>query len=105
MLKAVQITIVRIRGLHLRIVSFVKDCEKQLSEAEDCFKQCDIEIRMLPSSTKESVSRKVDALRKECESKRRQIANLKVQVERNDLLGGAAVWFCIFWIIVRHLVS
>ena len=77
------------------IVSFVKDCEKQLADAEDCFKQCDIEIRMLPPSIKTSVVQKVDTLRKECESKRRQLANMKNQVERNDLLGGAAVYYLI----------
>ena len=75
------------------IVSYVKDCEKQLADAEDCFKQCDIEIRMLPPSIKTSVVQKVDTLRKECESKRRQLANMKNQVERNDLLGGAAVYY------------
>lgn len=47
---------------------------------------------MLPSSTKASVVQKVETLRKECESKRRQLVNMKVQVERNDLLGGAAVF-------------
>ena len=73
------------------LVSFVGEVEKQLKEAEDCFKQCDIEIRMLPSSIKSSVTSKVEALRKECESKKRQVNNLKNQVERNDLLGGAAV--------------
>ena len=73
------------------LVSFVGEVEKQLKEAEDCFKQCDIEIRMLPSSIKSSVASKVEALRKECESKKRQVNNLKNQVERNDLLGGAAV--------------
>ena len=78
---------------YLWIVSFVKDCEKQLADAEDCFKQCDIEIRMLPPSIKTSVVQKVDTLRKECESKRRQLANMKNQVERNDLLGGAAVYY------------
>ena len=72
-------------------MSFVGEVEKQLKEAEDCFKQCDIEIRMLPSSIKSSVTSKVEALRKECESKKRQVNNLKNQVERNDLLGGAAV--------------
>lgn len=46
---------------------------------------------MLPSSIKASVVQKVETLRKECESKRRQLTNMKVQVERNDLLGGAAV--------------
>ena len=46
---------------------------------------------MLPSSIKSSVTSKVEALRKECESKKRQVNNLKNQVERNDLLGGAAV--------------
>jgi hypothetical protein len=75
----------------LILVSFVGEVEKQLKEAEDCFKQCDIEIRMLPSSIKSSVTSKVEALRKECESKKRQVNNLKNQVERNDLLGGAAV--------------
>ena len=75
----------------LILVSFVGEEEKQLKEAEDCFKQCDIEIRMLPSSIKSSVTSKVEALRKECESKKRQVNNLKNQVERNDLLGGAAV--------------
>lgn len=80
---------------YLWIVSFVKDCEKQLADAEDCFKQCDIEIRMLPPSIKTSVVQKVDTLRKECESKRRQLANMKNQVERNDLLGGAAVYYLI----------
>ena len=79
----------------LWIVSFVKDCEKQLADAEDCFKQCDIEIRMLPPSIKTSVVQKVDTLRKECESKRRQLANMKNQVERNDLLGGAAVFYLV----------
>ena len=74
----------------------MKECEKQLADAEDCFKQCDIEIRMLPSSIKASVVQKVDTLRKECESKRRQLANMKVQVERNDLLGGAAVSFSLY---------
>lgn len=77
----------------LNIVSFVGEVEKQLKEAEDCFKQCDIEIRMLPSSIKSSMTAKVEALRKECESKKRQVNNLKNQVERNDLLGGAAVWY------------
>ena len=75
----------------LILVSFVGEVEKQLKEAEDCFKQCDIEIRMLPSSIKSSVTSKVEALRKECESKKRQVNNLKNQVVRNDLLGGAAV--------------
>lgn len=73
------------------LVSFVGEVEKQLKEADDCFKQCDIEIRMLPSSQKASVVAKVEALRKEFESKKRQVTNLKTQVERNDLLGGAAV--------------
>ena len=48
---------------------------------------------MLPPSIKTSVVQKVDTLRKECESKRRQLANMKNQVERNDLLGGAAVYY------------
>ena len=74
--------------------------EKQLKEAEDCFKQCDIEIRMLPSSIKSSVTSKVETLRKECESKKRQVNNLKNQVERNDLLGGAAVCCIIVLMIV-----
>lgn len=73
------------------LVSFVGEVEKQLREADDCFKQCDIEIRMLPSSIKASVASKVETLRKECESKKRQVNNLKAQVERSDLLGGAAV--------------
>lgn len=90
-LKVALIMIVRKVMWSQYIVSFVKECEKQLADAEDCFKQCDIEIRMLPSSTKASVVQKVDTLRKECESKRRQLNNMKVQVERNDLLGGAAV--------------
>lgn len=78
----------------LRLVSFVKDCEKQLKEADDCFKQCDIETRMLPSSLKASVVQKVEALRKEYESKKRQLSNMKVQVERSELMGGGAVRFC-----------
>ena len=73
------------------LVSFVGEVEKQLKEADDCFKQCDIEIRMLPSSQKAAIVTKVEALRKEFESKKRQVNNLKTQVERNDLLGGAAV--------------
>lgn len=72
-------------------MSFVKECEKQLTEAEDCFKQCDIEIRMLPPSIRTTVVQNVDTLRKEAESKKRQLANMKVQVERNDLFAGAAV--------------
>lgn len=86
-------------------MSFVKECEKQLSEAEDCFKQCDIEIRMLPPSIKSSVVQKVDALRKEAESKRRQLANMKVQVERNDLFAGAAVTRLDYCLIRRLLAS
>ena len=73
------------------LVSFVGEVEKQLKEADDCFKQCDIEIRMLPSSQKAAIVTKVEALRKEFESKKRQVNNLKTQFERNDLLGGAAV--------------
>ena len=46
---------------------------------------------MLPSSIKSYVTSKVESLRKEFESKKRQVNNLKNQVERNDLLGGAAV--------------
>ena len=75
----------------LILVSFVGEVEKQFREADDCFKQCDIEIRMLPSSIKSSVASKVEALRKECESKKRQVNNLKAQMERSDLFGGAAV--------------
>ncbi|KAK8816948.1 vesicle transport V-snare 13 [Blastocystis sp. ATCC 50177/Nand II] len=71
-------------------LSFVKDCEKQLKEADDCFKQCDIETRMLPSSLKASIVQKVEALRKEYESKKRQLSNMKVQVERSELMGGGA---------------
>lgn len=76
-----------------------------MSEAEDCFKQCDIEIRMLPPSIKSSVVQKVDALRKEAESKRRQLANMKVQVERNDLFAGAAVTRLDYCLIRRLLAS
>ena len=93
LLKVVLIMIVTLSFSFFSIVSIVKECEKQLADADDCFKQCDIEIRMLSSSARTSVVQKVDALRKECESKRRQLNNMKVQVERNDLLGGAAVHF------------
>ena len=75
-----------------------------MSEAEDCFKQWDIEIRMLPPSIKSSVVQKVDALRKEAESKRRQLANMKVQVERNDLFAGAAVT-CLDYCVIRRLLA
>ena len=47
-LRDVPITIVRCSRSVSFVVSFVKDCEKQLKEADDCFKQCDIETRMLP---------------------------------------------------------
>lgn len=92
LLRVALIMTVRRFFLIIIIVSFVKECEKQLADAEDCFKQCDIEIRMLSSSSRTSVLQKVDTLRKECESKRRQLNNMKIQVERNDLLGGAAVF-------------
>lgn len=90
-LRDVPITIVRCSRSVSFVVSFVKDCEKQLKEADDCFKQCDIETRMLPSSLKASVVQKVETLRKEYESKKRQLANMKVQVERSELMGGGAV--------------
>ena len=93
LLKVVLILIVNYSLYVFIIVSIVKECEKQLADADDCFKQCDIEIRMLSSSARTAVVQKVDALRKECESKRRQLNNMKVQVERNDLLGGAAVTY------------
>ena len=79
--------------------------ERETDCSEDCFKQCDIEIRMLPPSIKSSVVQKVDALRKEAESKRRQLANMKVQVERNDLFAGAAVISLDRHVIRRLLAS
>lgn len=58
---------------------------------------------MLPPSIKSSVMQKVDALRKEAESKKRQLANMKVQVERNDLFAGAAVCSTVHRIRHRRL--